>query len=197
MDLLRAIILDPQYHDVLTILKGARNGIVYGAKVRFPHALVMTFMFKSGSLKSKLKNIFMATKQHAQNLGMFATIYKTVMLLLRNANQGKQEEFHAFIAGAIGGLIVFKDNKSINQQIILYLFSRVAVALVKLPVHKNYIKEPKHTFPIFAAVVWGIVMWLFQHDDSTLQSSLRSSMVYIYRDSDHWTSLKTLLWHNK
>ena len=32
--------LDPKYHDVLTLVKGIRNGIVYGTKVRFPHALV-------------------------------------------------------------------------------------------------------------------------------------------------------------
>lgn len=34
------IILDPKYHDLLAVVKGARNGAVYGAKVRFPHALV-------------------------------------------------------------------------------------------------------------------------------------------------------------
>lgn len=34
------IILDPRYHDLLTIAKSARNGAVYGTKVRFPHALV-------------------------------------------------------------------------------------------------------------------------------------------------------------
>lgn len=34
------IVLDPKYHDLLAILKGARNGAVYGTKVRFPHALV-------------------------------------------------------------------------------------------------------------------------------------------------------------
>jgi hypothetical protein len=47
MDRLRAleaaldkIVLDPKYHDVLTLVKGVRSGIVYGSKVRFPHALV-------------------------------------------------------------------------------------------------------------------------------------------------------------
>lgn len=33
-------VLDPKYHDALTLVKGMRNGIVYGTKVRFPHALV-------------------------------------------------------------------------------------------------------------------------------------------------------------
>ena len=39
-DTINAIILDPGYADYLAILKAARNGAVYGAKVRFPHALV-------------------------------------------------------------------------------------------------------------------------------------------------------------
>ena len=39
-DSVQKFILDPQHHDVLAIVKGLRNGLVYGAKVRFPHALV-------------------------------------------------------------------------------------------------------------------------------------------------------------
>lgn len=34
------IILDPQNAGLLALVKAARNGAVYGAKVRFPHALV-------------------------------------------------------------------------------------------------------------------------------------------------------------
>ena len=34
------VILDPKYHDLLAVVKAARNGAVYGTKVRFPHALV-------------------------------------------------------------------------------------------------------------------------------------------------------------
>lgn len=39
-DVINAIILDPQYAGYLAVLKAARNGAVYGAKVRFLHALV-------------------------------------------------------------------------------------------------------------------------------------------------------------
>jgi peroxisomal membrane protein 4 len=39
-DAATAFILDPANHDLLTLIKGVRNGIVYGCKVRFPHALV-------------------------------------------------------------------------------------------------------------------------------------------------------------
>ncbi|KAI8369127.1 peroxisomal membrane protein 4 [Choanephora cucurbitarum] len=196
MDTLDKIALHPYFHDLFTILKGCRNGMVYGAKVRFPHALVMTILFKSGSLESKVKGILMATKQHAQNLGLFATIYKTLMIVQRKLN-GKEASIHPFIAGIIGGYYVFGENNSINQQIILYLFSRVVLAAVKVPVKHQIIDAPQQTYPVFAAVVWGCVMWLFRHETDTVQPSLRASMQYIYRDSEYWSSFKTLFWHNK
>lgn len=45
---IEAFISNPAYHDYLGILKGARNGLVYGAKIRFPHALVMAILFGRG-----------------------------------------------------------------------------------------------------------------------------------------------------
>lgn len=48
MDTLAHILADPAYHDYLAILKGARNGLVYGVKVRFPHALIMAILFGRG-----------------------------------------------------------------------------------------------------------------------------------------------------
>ena len=48
MTRLADIIADPQYHDYFAILKGARNGLVYGMKVRFPHALIMAILFGRG-----------------------------------------------------------------------------------------------------------------------------------------------------
>ncbi|KAI9484169.1 MAG: peroxisomal membrane protein 4 [Benjaminiella poitrasii] len=197
MNYLNQLVLDPNLHDLLSILKGFRNGVVYGAKVRFPHALVMTILFKTGSVQSKAKGILRATKQHAQNLGTFAVIYKTLMVIQKRLNGGKEANIHPFIAGIVGGYYVFGENNSINQQIVLYLFSRVVLALVKVPVKRQIVDAPQHTYPVFAAVVWGLVMWLFKHETDTVQPSLRASMEYIYRDSDTWSSLKTLIWHNK
>lgn len=37
---MESVILNPRYADLLAIVKAARNGAVYGAKVRAPHALV-------------------------------------------------------------------------------------------------------------------------------------------------------------
>ncbi|KAI8370009.1 peroxisomal membrane protein 4-like protein [Blakeslea trispora] len=197
MNTLDKIALDPRFHDLFSILKGCRNGIVYGTKVRFPHALVMTVLFKTDSLENKVKGILMATKQHAQNLGLFATIYKTLMIVQKKLNGDKEASVHPFIAGVIGGYYVFGENNSINQQIILYLFSRAVLAMVKVPVQRQIMNAPEHTYPVFAAVVWGVIMWLFRHETETVQPSLRASMQYIYRDSDSWSSFKTLFWHNK
>ena len=51
--------------------------------------------------------------------------------------------------------------------------------------------------PIFGAVVWGIVLWLFEHEPQSLQPSLQQSMEYLYHDSNVFTNLRTLLWVNK
>ena len=41
---MNAILKDPQYASLLALVKAARNGAVYGAKVRFPHALVYVML---------------------------------------------------------------------------------------------------------------------------------------------------------
>ncbi|RKP14022.1 peroxisomal membrane protein 4 [Piptocephalis cylindrospora] len=191
------ILADPDLQVPLSILKGFRNGMVYGAKVRFPHALVMTFLFRTGTLEEKARIIFKATKTHSKNLAFFVTIYKSLMLLQKHLAGDKEMSFHSFLAGLIGGYLVFGDDNGINQQMILYLFSRVMVALVKIPVKHGVLPKPKASFSIFAALTWAAVMWLFRHERDTLQPSLQASMQYLYLDSNHWKGLRTLLWHNK
>uniref|UniRef100_A0A914RBC7 Bestrophin homolog n=1 Tax=Parascaris equorum TaxID=6256 RepID=A0A914RBC7_PAREQ len=71
------------------------------------------------------------------------------------------------------------------QQVNLYLLSRILVGLARLGVEKQIVPRPTGAvFPWFAATVWGCVLWLFEHHQHVLQSSLRSSMIYLYRDSD-------------
>ncbi|MCJ1408871.1 hypothetical protein MMC19_002948 [Ptychographa xylographoides] len=157
-----AIILDPQYADFLALVKAARNGVVYGAKVRFPHALVMVFLFRSGTLREKLGIIFKATKIHARNLATFAVIYKATMLLLRHAaSSGKEGSYDTFLAGLLGGYVVFGRNghSSVNQQIVIYVFARVVLAFAKMTVQKGGIVPTElrervtgSAWPVFAAM---------------------------------------------
>lgn len=227
---LTAFLLDPKNHDVLAILKGLRNGLVYGAKIRFPHALVMTALFRDGTLRQKLTSILTATKQHALNLASFVTIYKSTLYLFnylhsRDVTQpllpctfptAKTEpKYHSLLAGLLGGYLVFGRSSNnptthaINQQIVLYIFARVAMALAKLAVAPSSAggdqllpstvagKDVSQVaWPVFASLSWGAVMYLFRWHPETIQPSLRSSMKYLYVDSDTWDGWRNFLWHN-
>ncbi|KAJ3220701.1 Peroxisomal membrane protein 4 [Chytriomyces hyalinus] len=191
-----SILTNPKYHDILSIVKGFRNGAVYGARIRFPHALVMTFLFGTGTLQDKFKRIMKATYQHSRNLALFVTLYKTLMVVQRRV-KGKEDGFDSFFAGLVGGYFVFGEDNNINQQINMYLLSRVSVGLAKMAVNKGIIAQPPHTFPIFAAVVWGIVMWQFRHERDVLQGSLQASMQFLYNDSEVFSNLGNWLWRNR
>ncbi|KAI8620595.1 Tim17/Tim22/Tim23/Pmp24 family-domain-containing protein [Chytriomyces sp. MP71] len=193
---MESLLTNPRYHDVLAIAKGFRNGAVYGARIRFPHALVMTFLFGTGSPEEKFRRIFQATYQHSRNLALFVTTYKTLMVLQRRI-KGKEDGFDSFFAGLIGGYFVFGEDNNINQQINMYLLSRVSIGLAKMAVNKGYVVAPKHSFQIFAAVVWGIVMWQFRHERDVLQGSLQASMQFLYNDSEVFSNLGNWLWRNR
>lgn len=186
-----------KYHTILAVLKGFRNGAVYGAKIRFPHALVMTFLFRGGSLSEQAQSIFEATWTHSKNLASFVICYKALMALFLEI-ESKPKEYHAFVAALIGGYLVFGKYNKVNEQINLYLLSRIIYGLAKLGVEKGFIPRPKRdVFPLFAAIVWGIVLWLFEHHGKTLQPSLQSSMTYLYHDSNTWHGLKDFILYNK
>ena len=74
-----------------------------------------------------------------------------------------------------------------NQQIVTYIFARVVLALAKLSVAKGGVvpravrdKATLNAWPVFAALSWGMVMWLFRWHPDNIQPSMRSSMKYMY-----------------
>ncbi|KAK6336372.1 hypothetical protein TWF696_001933 [Orbilia brochopaga] len=202
-----AVILNPANHDTLTLLKGLRNGLVYGTKVRFPHALVMVFLFRNGTFREKLILVLKATRTHARNLGTFVLIYKAAMLALRTLSK-TESRTDSFLAGLLGGYYVFgrNGNSSVNQQICLYVAARVVLGLAKLSTQPGYQLSPvpmawreginNNAWPVFASVSWAFVMYLFRWHPEVIQPSLRSSMTYLYVNSERWDGLRTLLWHN-
>ncbi len=94
---------------------------------------------------------------------------------------------HALIGGLFGGYIIWGNYTSINYQIVLYLTSRVLIGLSTLLREKNippfcYGKGgKKHVYPFHAAIVWGIVMILYEANPEVLHPSLKKSMDEIYR----------------
>jgi len=199
------IILNPALHDYLAILKGARNGFVYGVKVRFPHALIMAILFGRGDWQTRMRAIFRATKQHSFNLAKFVFLYKSLLLLQKKLNGGKPRNMDTFIAGLIGGCFVFGKRTAVNEQVVLYVVSRVVSSFIPRS-SDPYSRAPggavkplppdTRYFNVFAALSWGAVMWLFDNRGQTIQPGMFSSMTYLYRDSDVWRDLRTLFWHN-
>lgn len=166
----------------------------------------MVFLFRSGTIREKLKLVYKATRQHARNLATFAVIYKTCMLALRLLNpdgRGKEGPYDTFFSGLVGGYMVFGRGKaahsSVNQQIVIYVFARVMLALAKLslespamtshtptptlwtqrldPVTKDRIRA--NAWPVFASLAWAMVMYVFRFQPESIQPSLRSSMKYM------------------
>lgn len=98
-----------------------------------------------------------------------------------------QQPYHAFLAGAVGGYIVWGRYSSVNYQLILYLASRILVGCIKLAREKGI--RPfswkrlafTNSYPYGAAVIWGTVMMLFEEYPEVLHPSLRRSMDEIYR----------------
>ena len=125
------------------------------------------------------------------------------MLLQRKFNHGKARKLDTFFAGLIGGYLVFGDRTAVNEQIVLYVVSRVIATQLPraypIPPGATTVRpippSPKH-FSVFAALAWGAVMYLFAEKGHTIQPGMFNSMVYLYKDSDHWGSLRTLLWVN-
>ena len=69
------------------------------------------------SWKSRLRVIYRTTRQHAFNLAKFVSIYKTLLLLQKKINGGKERNIDTFLAGLIGGYIVFGERNAVNEQV--------------------------------------------------------------------------------
>lgn len=141
-------------------------------------------------MREKLRLILKATRQHARNLAMYATVYKSSMLFLRLTSlDGKEAGAHTFLSGLIGGYVVFGRGyqSSVNQQIVIYVFARAMLALAKLTVQKETgfskvvrTRVTKNAWPVFASLSWGVIMWTYRWYPDTIQPSLKSSMKYMY-----------------
>jgi hypothetical protein len=78
-------------------------------------SLLCIKLIACNSFEDKIRFIYDATFQHGRNLAFFVTIYKSLMLLQRTVK--KEASSDAFIAGLIGGWIIFGKNNNINNQV--------------------------------------------------------------------------------
>ena len=179
---------NPSYHSPLTLIKGLRQGLVYGAKIRFAHSLVQAFLFREEPWPERIRFIFRMSYDHAKSLGLFVLFYKILRKLLSSVFR-LSKPWRAFICGGIVGYFVFHEKNSVHEQIILYLLSRIILGLVRYARQHRWLPEIKRpVFPYFAAIVWAITMWLFECHRETLQPSLTRSLIYLHENSNRWSS---------
>lgn len=134
-----SVLSNPLYRPLLEVIRSSRNGIVYGGKIRFSHALVINLLYRSGPLGPRLKLVLKATKEHSLVLAAFAVVYKSVLhVLLQDKVMGVGNAGASkFVAGAFAGWVVYSQhfnflNPGITHQITLYCFSRVLIACGKI-----------------------------------------------------------------
>lgn len=120
----------PHQNCLIAALRGARQGLYYGGRIRFTHSIVMQLLFGTGKTTDKLYRIVQLSWQHGRNLAIFVFLYKLIQCGLSNV-YGRRLNFFAFIAGIIGACVVWRERNSVNQQLCFYLVSRVLEGLVK------------------------------------------------------------------
>ena len=177
--------------DILKIIRGARNGFYYGAKVRMMHSVVISILFMKGSIRQRVKRIIKLTLEHGLRIGAFVLIYKTVLTVLKRT-LGKQRPIHSLYGGALGSIaIIYGGETAINQQITFYILSRVVIAAIK-SMQDAGIMANVNSNRWLSVIGWGWVMYLFCIDSKSLQPSLQNSMSLLYTESDNvncWTEL--------
>ena len=99
---------------------------------------------------------------------------------------GKRRNAFAFIAGIVGASVVWRERNAINQQLCFYLISRVLEGVIKTLRNKEVFPKTSR-FSYVSVFIWGVVMYLFERDKTTLQPSLSGSMTFLYHDSDRTT----------
>lgn len=71
-----------------------------------------------------LKSILKLTYQHSRNLAFFVTIYKSLLLVQRKV-KGFEHHSDSFLAGIIGGYIIFGTDNAVNQQVFIISLDRI------------------------------------------------------------------------
>jgi len=155
----------------------------------------MAILFGVGSWQVRAKGIYKATRLHAFNLMKFAAIFNSIRFSLRRMRGGQETpldygEFEfvsnpltrqhsesplfsstvSGIAGLVGGFLIFGDRNPVNEQISLYICSRLVAALLpRAEVPANFPKGKalpmdRTCFKYFSAACWGAAMFLWTTD---------------------------------
>ncbi|VEU44913.1 unnamed protein product [Pseudo-nitzschia multistriata] len=74
--------------ELAAVISAVIGGASYGIKIRLPHALVMTCLFRNDlTPREKIRTILKLVFEHASNLAAFATIYKVFLAVLKGSSR--------------------------------------------------------------------------------------------------------------
>lgn len=184
-----------KYKVLLDAIKGFRNGLVYGARIRFPHALVLNLVWSNAPYRVMARKIYEATKRHSLSLGCSGLIFSLLRAILRKL-QGEARPWHAALAGFLIGALFWGDLSPVTVQMSMYILSRLLSGLFFILAQKYGVKLSSKAFRIYSGVLWMFVMPLFLYYGDAMQSSMRSSMKYIYEDNEKYSTWYDLLFVN-
>lgn len=188
LDMIDRMIKSGDFDILFTALKGFRNGVVYGARVRAPHALVLNLVWSKAPYRTIPAKIFSVTKAHAIGLGFSSVIFAVVRGALR-ALQGREALWHTTLAGFLLGAVCWGDvGSAVHMQMMMYMLSRIVCAWYHLVVSRFSLRVPSYAFRAYMGALYAITLTLLAVRPETLQSSMRHSLAYIFTDSSKFSS---------
>ena len=193
MDKVNAVISADEYRILFDAIKGFRNGLAYGIKVRTPHAIMMNVLWSRTNVTDMSKKVYHAVKTHSTKLAYFAIVYKLVLAILRKYTPAGNAEWPTLVVGALCGGLFFGEDEAIVNQVNTYCLTRISSGFLFILLEKYNIKISKVGLKVYAAIIWGIMMWMSTYHGHQMQKTVKSSMDYIYRESDVHPDLTSLI----
>lgn len=199
-----------KYHLLFILIKSLRQGIVYGTKIRAPHATVLELVWGSGPLRKIPGKVLRVTATHAAGLGFSSLIFAIVTRLLgalrgarlRSGNStsltgactSSPVWWHYTIAGFLVGYLAWgKISSKVHQQMLIYVVSRLLVAFFQLASHRrHYTATPEH-YRLFSGSMWAILMTILCASPGSLQVNMRKSLEYVFLQTDRFSCFHDLI----
>ncbi|KPA74087.1 putative peroxisomal membrane protein 4 [Leptomonas pyrrhocoris] len=188
LDRINDMIASGDFDVLFHALKGFRNGVVYGTRVRAPHALVLNLVWSKSPYSSMPAKIFKVTKTHALGLGYSAALFAVVRGLLRHM-QGTTRVWHNALAGFLIGACFWGDsNNGVHIQMMMYILARLICGLYHLITAKLAISVPSYAYRVYMGGLWSLVILFLSYSPDQLQASMKQSLQYIFEESNKFSN---------
>lgn len=178
---------------LFTALKGFRNGVVYGTRVRAPHALVLNLVWSKAPYRTIPGKVLQVTKTHALGLGWSAVVFALTRGILQRL-QGTRQIWHDALAGFLIGFLFWGNpSNGVHIQMMMYMIARVICALYHLLSARMRLNIPTKAYRFFSGALWSCTILFLLYEPQMLQSSMLQSLRYIFQDSGRFNNWYDLL----